>query len=172
MMHPLLFLALPITCSPWYAARKSKRSPTPVIDTVTNRIQSLTCHEGFNCPAEFYVPVYMASLWCSLYHFIVPGRCYPKATVSTLLCSLVCQPAFMIYLELDCIASQGQRSLICHCSHHGHTQTFVFAASASLFAEERCPLLITIATAIWYLVVGGGRGGRLYVSFWVFLFSF
>lgn len=59
----------------------------------------------------------------------------------------------MIYLDRRCIASQGQHSLIRQHPCHSHTQTFVFAASASLAEEERYPLLITIATTIWSLVV-------------------
>lgn len=54
----------------------------------------------------------------------------------------------MIYLELDYTEAQGQHSLICHRPCHGHTQTFVLAASASLAPEEGRPLLIAIATTI------------------------
>jgi len=52
----------------------------------------------------------------------------------------------MIYLELDYTETQGQHSLIRHRPCHGHTQTFVLAASASLAPEEGRPLLIAIAT--------------------------
>lgn len=74
----------------------------------------------------------------------------PAITLLALAFPPACQSTlrFMIYLELDYSEAQGQHSLICHRPYHGHTQTFVLAASASLAPKEGRPLLIAIATTI------------------------
>lgn len=94
------------------------------------------------------------SCYCSLLT-LTPGRNwnYPAVTLLTLVFPPACQSVlrFMIYLELDYTEAQGQHSLIRHRPLHGHTQTFVLAASASLAPEQGRPLLIAMATTsqVW-----------------------